>query len=136
MSTNWQWRCRTCGHTGPAKGVFRIGTSGTTRTIGRCSRCDAWRVLILERAGTPAPAPGTAAASSPDADADRTWFELTAYVSEGSMTVEVAEQIASAAATEPRKREVAAHIAGGAMTPEDALRLLQIPAAPARPARA
>lgn len=134
MSTNWQWRCRTCGHTGPAKGVFRIGTSGTTRTIGRCSRCDAWRVLILEKAGTPAPAGSTAAPT--DAEADRTWFELTAYVSEGSMTVEVAEQIAGSAAPEPRKREVAAHIAGGAMTPDDALRLLQIPAAPARPTRA
>lgn len=126
MSTNWQWRCSTCQHTAPAKGVFRIGTSGTSRTIGRCSRCDAWRVLVLEKAGTPAPANGKASGPSGEADTDRTWYELTAYVSEGSMSVETAEQIASSTAAEPRKREVAAHVAGGAMKAEDAVRLLQI----------
>lgn len=126
MSTAWQWRCRTCQHTGPAKGVVRVGTSGTSRTIGRCSRCQGWRVLVLERAGTPAPAlqPDGAAAS----DSDSTWFELTAYVSEGSIPVELAEQIATADAPEPRKREVAAHVAAGALKPDEAVRLLRIPA--------
>lgn len=120
MSTGWQWRCGTCGHTGPARGVFRIGTSGTTRTIGRCSGCGQWRLLVLEKAGSPTPA------SAVDAESDRTWLELTAYVSEGSMTVDVAEQIARSRAREPRKREVAAQVAGGALIPEDAIRLLQI----------
>lgn len=121
MSTDWQWRCATCGYTAPARGVFRIGTSGTSRTIGRCSACSQWRVLVLERGGSQPPA------AAVDGDAERTWLELTAYVSEGSMTVDVAEQIARASAREPRKREVAAQVAGGAMMPDDALRLLQLP---------
>lgn len=121
MSTDWQWRCTSCGGTGPARGVFRIGTSGTTRTIGRCSTCDRWRLLVLEKPGSPAPAgPG-------NADADRTWHELTAYVSEGSLAVEVAERIARAGARETRKREVAAQLAEGALSVDDAIRLLELP---------
>ncbi len=42
------------------------------------------------------------------------------------MTVDVAEQIARTRAREPRKREVAAQVAGGALIPEDGIRLLQI----------
>lgn len=121
MSTDWQWRCTTCGHSAPARGVFRIGTSGTSRTIGRCSACDRWRVLVLEKQG----APGSAGPA--DAESDRTWLELTAYVSEGSMSVDIAEQIARARAREPRKREVAAQVAGGALMADDALRLLDLP---------
>lgn len=86
-------------------------------------------MLVLEKAGTPAPANGAAggtAGNGAATDVDRTWYELIAYVSEGSMTVEIAEQIASSAAAEPRKREVAAHVAEGAMKAEDAVRLLQI----------
>lgn len=129
MSTAWQWRCSSCGHTGPARGVFRIGTSGTTRTIGLCTKCSRWRLLILEKAGTPAPTgatAGPAGGASEHSDSDKTWYELTAYVSEGSMSAEIAEQIANSSAAEDRKREVAAHIAGGALKAEDALRLLQI----------
>lgn len=123
MSTAWQWRCGACGHTSPARGVFRIGTSGTARTIGRCSRCGRWRMLVLERAG-----PGPAIAAG-EIESDRTWMELTAYVSEGSMTVEVAERIARSRAAEGRKRVVAAQVASGALSPEDAARLLEIPGA-------
>ncbi|MCC6228237.1 MAG: hypothetical protein IT432_03315 [Phycisphaerales bacterium] len=129
-ATDWRWRCPTCGRTGSAKGpggfVFRIGTSGTTRVLGRCSHCESWRMLVLERASDPVStsspcAPGTGNAS---ADQERTWSELIAYVSEGTMSAEVANQIAGSAAPEARKREVAAHVAEGAIKPEDVGKLL------------
>lgn len=122
-ATDWRWRCPACGNTGPDKGaagmVFRIGTSGTTRTLGRCSGCQAWKLLILERTSTPLPS------ASLDADQERTWSELIAYVSEGTMTAELAAQIGQSPAPETRKREVAAHVAEGAISPGDALTLLR-----------
>ncbi len=125
-ATNWRWRCPTCGHTASAKGpggfVFRIGTSGTKRSLGRCSRCDAWRMLVLERGSEPTP---DSRSGGGNADQERTWSELIAYVSEGTMTADVANQIAASAAPEARKREVAAHVAEGAIRPEDVGKLLE-----------
>lgn len=138
---DWRWRCPSCGHTGKAKGpgglVFRIGTSGTSRSLGRCTRCDAWRMLVLERASDPV-ASGSrgsggaggvsggagGAGGVASADQEQTWSELIAYVSEGTMSADVANQIAGSGAPEARKREVAAHVAEGAIKPEDAVKLL------------
>lgn len=121
---DWRWRCPTCGKTSAdtrnAGFVFRIGTSGTTRSLGRCSGCNAWRMLILERASDPLPPQAL------NADQERTWSELIAYVSEGTMTAEVATQIAQSSAPETRKREVAAHVAERALTPEQALTMLGV----------
>lgn len=121
-STEWRWRCPSCGNTGDAKGpgglVFRIGTSGTARVLGRCSRCEAWRMLVLERTSGPLPPEAISA------DQERTWSELIAYVSEGTMTADAANQIAASAAPEARKREVAAHVAEGAIKAEDVEKLL------------
>lgn len=136
-ATDWVWRCPTCGHTGPERRagglVLRIGASGTTRSLGRCSACDAWRMLIRERSaptggggGTAGAAGrgagGTASTSSPDQE--RTWSELIAYVSEGTMSAETANRLAACTAPESRKREVAAHVAEGAISVNDALTLL------------
>jgi len=140
-ASDWRWRCASCGHTGKAKGpggfVFRIGTSGTSRSLGRCSHCDAWRMLVLERASDPMPpsSPGAGGVSGgaggaggaggvASADQEQTWSELIAYVSEGTMSADVANQIAGSGAPEARKREVAAHVAEGAIKPEDAVKLL------------
>lgn len=124
-ATDWRWRCPTCGQTGAAKGrsgfVFRIGTSGTTRSLGRCSGCNAWRMLVLERASVPVPKNPSDAG---DAEQEQTWSELIAYVSEGTMAADLANQIAASAAPEARKREVAAHVAEGAIKPEDVGKLL------------
>lgn len=135
---DWRWRCPSCGHTGSAKGpggfVFRIGTSGTKRSLGRCSRCRAWRMLVLERGSDPVRPGSRGVGDVPGgtggtggaaiADQERTWSELIAYVSEGSMSADVANQIAGSAAPETRKRDVAAHVAEGAIRPEDAVKLL------------
>lgn len=133
-ATDWRWRCPSCGHTGEAKGpggfVFRIGTSGTTRVLGRCSHCDAWRMLVLERAsdfmasGSSGSAGTGGAGGAASVDQEQTWSELIAYVSEGTMSAEVANQIAGSAAPETRKREVAAHVAEGTIKPDDAVKLL------------
>lgn len=124
-ATDWRWRCPTCGRTGAAKGrsgfVFRIGTSGSTRSLGRCSGCNAWRMLVLERASDPVT---KSQSGTSNADQERTWSELIAYVSEGTMTADLANQIAASAAPESRKREVAAHVAEGAINTEDVGKLL------------
>lgn len=138
-ATDWRWRCPSCGHTGEAKGpgglVFRIGTSGTTRVLGRCSGCDAWRMLVLERTsdavasgshdlGGAGGTGGASASGAASADQERTWTELIAYVSEGTMSADAANQIAGSAAPESRKREVAAHVAEGTIRAEDVGKLL------------
>lgn len=49
----WQVRCTTCGRVRPAEeiGIVRIGArSRWKRTVGRCSACDALRLLAVERA--------------------------------------------------------------------------------------
>ena len=85
-------------------------------------------MLILERpetaagAGAGRGAAGGAAATSPYQE--RTWSELIAYVSEGTMSAETANRLAACPAPEPRKREVAAHVAEGAISVTDALTLL------------
>lgn len=100
---------------------MRLGTSGTTRSLGRCSGCNAWRMLMLERVSDPGPKSPSGAG---DADQERTWSELIAYVSEGTMTADLANRIAASAVPEARKREVAAHVAEGAIKPEDVAKLL------------
>ncbi|MEK6701664.1 MAG: hypothetical protein AABZ53_05335 [Planctomycetota bacterium] len=124
QAKDWRWRCPACEKTSESTGaggfVFRIGTSGTTRSLGRCSGCDAWRMLILERASDPLPPEAL------NADQERTWSELIAYVSEGTMSAEVASQIAQSSAPETRKREVAAHVAEKALTPEQAMTMLGV----------
>jgi hypothetical protein len=47
----WQVRCLTCGlriDAGEA-GVVRVGAVGKTYTLGRCSRCQRLRCLVVER---------------------------------------------------------------------------------------
>lgn len=81
-------------------------------------------MLVLERASKPAPPPDASE------DQEQTWSELIAYVSEGTMSADLANQIAASSAPESRKREVAAHVAESAISPEDALKLLTAGARP------
>lgn len=60
--------------------------------------------------------------------AERLDAELTAYVSEGSMSADMAKSILRTSATTGRKREVAALIAGG-MDPREGMMLLESMAA-------
>lgn len=75
-------------------------------------------MLVLERTSGPLPPEAISA------DQERTWPELIAHVSEGTMTADAANQIAASAAPETRKREVAAHVAEGAIKAEDVEKLL------------
>jgi hypothetical protein len=49
----WQLRCTHCGHVGDAgtSGLIRVGAwSVGRRSLARCSKCNALRVLAVERA--------------------------------------------------------------------------------------
>jgi hypothetical protein len=130
-STLGNLRCPTCGFTQPPKKggvIIRLRAGGhhliRTRILGRCSVCNQMKFLIAdgeENPGTP-----TTLAASNAADREVTLVELAAYVSENTMTIDTAEAIAQATCPEPRKRHIAALVAEGVLSPQDALRLLAI----------
>jgi hypothetical protein len=118
-------RCPTCGHIHPPRSsgiIIRMRAAGheviPTRILGRCAGCDKLKFLISE--------PDDAPSRPTPADRELTLQELAAYLSEDSMDISTVESIAAAACPEPRKRHVAALVAEGVLTPEEALRLLAI----------
>lgn len=119
----WVLRCNACGNVGDARraGVIRFGARSAGKVVlGRCSNCGGLRWLRLERLTQ-----REIDRISPDS-ADRTWSELAGYVAMGSLDARTAERIAAANAPGDRKREVAAYIAEGMLTPDEALQLLGI----------
>ena len=119
----WVLRCNACGAIDDARGagVIRFGARSIGKIIlGRCANCAGLRWRRLERLTT-----RQIEAASLDS-ADRTWRELAGYVAMGSLDARTAERIAATAAPGDRKREVAAYIAEGLLTPEEALQLLAI----------
>ena len=56
---------------------------------------------------------------------EQTKREIAAYVAEGSMSPEDGERLIRAESVEQTKREIAAHVAEGSMTTEDAERLIR-----------
>lgn len=130
MTRTKQLRCPACNHTMPdPKGgiILRIGTAGSTRVLKRCTVCDTLRFQILERVGERTKkAAKSPACDAPADDRELTLHELAAYVSEKSIDIETAEAIASSSAPEPRKREIAALLAEGALDVAQARRLLAL----------
>lgn len=111
-SSEWMLRCTTCGREGPLAGRgLRIGAASIgKRVLGYCRGCERLRWVAVER--------------GPSKAADGAWLEVLSYVSERSIDAETGERILKSSASESRKREVAAHLAEGALTAEEALRLL------------
>ncbi|HVZ95136.1 MAG TPA: hypothetical protein VG797_11570 [Phycisphaerales bacterium] len=130
--TKWRLRCTSCGRVGPLPaGMIRIGAASWGKVIlGRCSACGKLRAMAVEP-DRPVESPNGAAAngqltSEQLADRDRTWTELVAFVSEGTITSDLAQQIYESEVPEHRKREAAAHIAEGSMKGEEAIKMLKL----------
>lgn len=119
LAPGWWVTCPKCAKCRPYPGIRLGAVSVGKKMLAYCTDC---RRLVWAKVEKK---PDTTAFTAAD-DADRTWADLLAFVSEGTIDIDTAEQIFAAPAPENHKREVAAQLAEGHLDAPAAIRLLNL----------
>lgn len=119
LAPGWWVTCPKCTKCRPYPGIRLGAASIGKRMLAYCTDC---RKLVWAKVEKkPEHAPFIASD-----DADRTWADLLAFVSEGTIDIDTAEQIFATPASEQHKRDVAAQLAEGRIDAAAAIRLLNL----------